>query len=164
MDTSETVTGAATLLAASEIKGTKVANLQNQQIGDIDELLIEPDTGQVRFAILSVGGFLGLGSTRVAVPWQAFQIVNDCGRTKYLLDATKERLEKAPRVEGKNYERLYPAETTEPIFVYWDVAWKAEPETAVRGGEMAAVRRLARRAPGRSFLFAPGSHRCAQHG
>jgi len=72
MNTTETKTGAATLLAASEIKGTKVTNFQNQEIGDIDEVLIEPDMGQVRFAVLSVGGFLGLGSTKVAVPWQSF--------------------------------------------------------------------------------------------
>jgi sporulation protein YlmC with PRC-barrel domain len=127
MNTTETRTGAATLLAASEIKGTKVTNFQNQEIGDMDEVLIEPDMGQVRFAVLSVGGFLGLGSTKVAVPWQAFQIVNERGRMKYLLDATKERLEKAPRVEGKNYERLFPAETAEPIFIYWDVEWVAQP-------------------------------------
>jgi sporulation protein YlmC with PRC-barrel domain len=132
MNTTETKTGAATLLAASEIKGTKVTNFQNQEIGDIDEVLIEPDMGQVRFAVLSVGGFLGLGSTKVAVPWQSFQIVNERGRMKYLLDATKERLEKAPRVEGRNYERLYPAESAEPIFVYWDVEWVAQPETATR--------------------------------
>jgi hypothetical protein len=43
-----------------------------------------------------------------------------------MLDATRERLEKAPRVEGKNYERLYLANAAEPIFVYWDVEWTAE--------------------------------------
>ena len=68
MNTTQQETEAATLLAASEIKGAKVTNFQNQDIGDIDELLIEPATGQVRFAVLSVGGFLGLGSTKVAVP------------------------------------------------------------------------------------------------
>jgi hypothetical protein len=41
-------------------------------------------------------------------------------KTKYVLDATKERLEKAPKVEGKNYERLYARETAEPIFIYWE--------------------------------------------
>ena len=119
-------TEAAVLLAASEVKGARVINFQNQDVGDIDELLIEPDTGEIRFAVVSVGGFLGLGSTRVAVPWMAFQIVNEQGRVKYMLDATRERLEKAPRVEGKNYERLYPANAAEPIFVYWDVEWTAE--------------------------------------
>jgi sporulation protein YlmC with PRC-barrel domain len=127
MNTTQQETEAATLLAASEIKGAKVTNFQNQDIGDIDELLIEPATGQVRFAVLSVGGFLGLGSTKVAVPWLAFQFGIDSSKTKYLLDATRERLEKAPRVEGKNYERLYPADVAEPIFGYWDVEWVVTP-------------------------------------
>jgi sporulation protein YlmC with PRC-barrel domain len=128
MNTTMQKTEAATLLAAADIKGARVTNFQNQDIGDIDELLIEPETGQIRFAVLSVGGFLGLGSTKVAVPWAAFQTVTERGRIKYMrLDATKERLEKAPRVEGKNYERLYPADAAEPIFVYWDVEWVAEP-------------------------------------
>jgi sporulation protein YlmC with PRC-barrel domain len=128
MKTMEQRTEAATLLAASDIRGARVINSQNQDIGDIDEVLIEPETGQIRFAVLSVGGFLGLGSTKVAVPWLAFQIVTERDKIKYLtLDATKERLEKAPRVEGKNYERLYPAEAAEPIFVYWDVEWVAAP-------------------------------------
>jgi hypothetical protein len=127
MNTTQPKTEAATLLAASEIKGAKVTNFQNQDIGDIDELLIEPAIGQVRFAVLSVGGFLGLGSTKVAVPWLAFQLEIDGSKTKYLLDATRERLEKAPRVEGKNYERLYPADVAEPIFGYWDVEWVVTP-------------------------------------
>jgi hypothetical protein len=63
-----------TLLAATEIKGTTVQNLQNEDIGDVDDLLIRHQDGVVRLAILSVGGFLGLGSTRVAVPWTAFDI------------------------------------------------------------------------------------------
>ena len=62
------------LVGASEIKGTHVENLQGQDLGQIDEVLIDPDTGQVRFVILEVGGFLRLGSTRVAVPLSAFQI------------------------------------------------------------------------------------------
>jgi hypothetical protein len=111
-----------TLLAASEVKGTMVRNLQNQEIGDVHELLIEPNDSSIRFAVLSVGGFLGLGSTHVAVPWGAFQITQQGdGKLKIVLDATKERLERAPRIQGKNYERLYPAEGAEPVFVYWEV-------------------------------------------
>jgi sporulation protein YlmC with PRC-barrel domain len=125
MATQTTTTEAATLLAASEIKGSTVRNRQREEIGEIDEMLIDPDSGRVRFAILSVGGFLGLGSTRVAVPWSALEISRQGGRVSYVLDATKERLEKAPRVEGKNYERLYAQETAEPVFVYWDELWIA---------------------------------------
>jgi hypothetical protein len=67
--------------------------------------------------------FLGPGTTRVAVPWTAFEITHERGKARYLLEATKERVEKAPRVEGKNYERLYAQETAEPIFIYLDETW-----------------------------------------
>jgi hypothetical protein len=117
-----TQTAQSSLLAGSEVKGTTVRNRQDQEIGDVDELLIRPESGMVRFAVLSVGGFLGLGSTRVAVPWSAFDITTlRDGTIRMTLDATKERLERAPRIEGKNYERLYTDEVAEPIFVYWEV-------------------------------------------
>jgi PRC-barrel domain len=111
------------LVGASEIKGTHVKNLQNQDLGEIDEVLIDPDTGQVRFVILEVGGFLGLGATRVAVPLSAFQITQEGNTSKWVLDADKEKLKNAPKVEGKNYQRLYTRSEAEPIFVYWKVTW-----------------------------------------
>jgi hypothetical protein len=111
-----------TLLTSSEIKGTTVRNLQNEDIGEVDELLIRREDGVVRLAVLSVGGFLGLGSTRVAVPWKAFDITSlRNGTIRMTLDATKEQLEKAPRTEGTNYERLYTGEVVEPIFDYWEI-------------------------------------------
>ena len=113
-----------TLLAAGEIKGTKVQNLQHQDIGDVDELLIRHQDGMVRLAVLSVGGFLGLGSTRVAVPWKAFDIATlRDGTIRMTLDATREQLEKAPRTEGENYQRLYTGEVVEPIFDYWEIEY-----------------------------------------
>jgi hypothetical protein len=116
------------LLAGSEIKGRHVKNLQNQDLGEIEEILLEPVSGRVRFVILEVGGFLGIGATKVAVPWGAFDIVKEGDKPKYLLDATKDRLEKAPKVEGKGYERLYVRETAEPVFIYWKETWMAEPK------------------------------------
>ncbi|MEY2493024.1 MAG: hypothetical protein QOH24_1975 [Verrucomicrobiota bacterium] len=123
------------LVAASEIKGTKVHNLQNQDIGYIDEVLIEPDTGQVRFVVLNVGGFLGIGGTKVAVPWTAFQLAKEGNKPKWVLDADKERLKNAPKVEGTHYERLYTRSEAEPVFLYWHIEW-IEPGT---GGSSSAI-------------------------
>jgi sporulation protein YlmC with PRC-barrel domain len=117
------------LVGASEIKGTHVKNLQNQDLGQIDEVLIDPDTGQVRFVILEVGGFLGLGATRVAAPLSAFQITQEGNTSKWVLDADKEKLTNAPKVQGKNYQRLYTRAEAEPIFVYWRIKW-IEPESS----------------------------------
>ena len=111
------------LVTASEIKGTHVKNLQNQDLGEVEEVLIEPDSGQVRFVILEVGGFLGLGATKVAVPWTAFQLSQEGKKPKWVLDADKEKLKNAPKVEGKNYQRLYTKADAEPVFVYWKISW-----------------------------------------
>ncbi len=111
------------LLSGTEIKAAEVTNLQNQEIGTVQEVLLDPSSGRVRFAILSVGGFLGLGATEVAVPWEALRISKEDNRAKYVLDATKERLEKAPRVEGKRYDRLYTRQEAEPTYVYWGIRW-----------------------------------------
>jgi sporulation protein YlmC with PRC-barrel domain len=111
------------LVGATDIKGTNVKNMQGQDLGQIEDVLIDPDTGQVRFVILEVGGFLGLGSTRVAVPLSAFQITKEGSKPKWVLDADKEKLKNAPKVEGKNYQRLYTKTEAEPIFVYWKIDW-----------------------------------------
>jgi sporulation protein YlmC with PRC-barrel domain len=116
------------LVGASEIKGTHVKNLQGQDLGAIEEVLLDPDSGQVRFVVLEVGGFLGLGSTKVAVPISAFQITQEGNRPHWVLDADKEKLKNAPKVEGRNYQRLYTKDVAEPIFVYWKVTW-VEPES-----------------------------------
>ena len=84
------------LVIASEIKEAKVHNLQNQEIGDIDEVLMEPSTGQIRFVVLNVDGFLGIGGTKVAVPWTAFQLSKEGHKSKWALDADKERLKTRP--------------------------------------------------------------------
>ncbi len=111
------------LLSGTQIKGAEVMNLQNQEIGSIEEVLVGPSSGKVRFAVLSVGGFLGLGDTEVAVPWSAVQVTKSGDNAKYVVDTTKERLEKAPRVEGKRYDRLYTRQDAEPTFIYWGVTW-----------------------------------------
>ena len=65
-----------------------------------------------------------MGSTRVAVPWPAFDItILRDGAVRMTLDATREQLEKAPRTEGKNYHRLYTGEVVEPIFDYWEIEY-----------------------------------------
>ena len=111
------------LLSSTQIKGAEVMNLQNQEIGTIEEVLVDPSSGRVRFAVLSVGGFLGLGDSEVAVPWDAVQVSKSGDNPKYVLDASKERLEKAPRVEGKKYDRLYTRQDAEPTFLYWGITW-----------------------------------------
>jgi sporulation protein YlmC with PRC-barrel domain len=90
---------------ASEIVGLNVMTPDNEDtIGEINDLVIDAQSGKVRYAAVSVGGFLGIGDKMVAVPWQAFEHRRDEDGNMYLsLDTTKEKLEQAPGFNQDNW-------------------------------------------------------------
>ena len=77
---------------ASKIVGAPVYNDQDEKIGSIDDLIVSPDRS-VSFAIVSIGGFLGLGSRLVAIPIEQLREEKD---RLILPGATKEALAKLP--------------------------------------------------------------------
>ncbi|MCO5381646.1 MAG: PRC-barrel domain-containing protein [Methanosarcina barkeri] len=56
-------------LSASTIKGDKVVNRAGEDLGKIEELMIDLEDGRVAYAVLSFGGFLGMGNKLFAIPW-----------------------------------------------------------------------------------------------
>jgi sporulation protein YlmC with PRC-barrel domain len=78
----------------SKLKGSNVVNDQNEKIGTVDDVIIGRD-GNALFAVLQVGGFLGLGGRLVAVPFQSLNLQDD-GRKIVLPGATKDELKKLP--------------------------------------------------------------------
>lgn len=78
---------------ASKLRGTTVINPANEKIGSLDDLIVGKD--RVLFAIIEVGGFLGIGSRLVAVPYTSLQI-SDAGKHIVLPGATKEHLKSLP--------------------------------------------------------------------
>jgi hypothetical protein len=77
----------------SKLRGTTVTNPQNQELGELDDLIIGKD--RVLFAIIEVGGFLGIGSHLIAAPYTSLQI-SDGGKKIVLPGATKESLKALP--------------------------------------------------------------------
>jgi sporulation protein YlmC with PRC-barrel domain len=77
---------------ASKLIGSGVVNDKNEKIGNLDDIIV--DQKQVLFAVLQVGGFLGIGSRLVAVPYDNLKI-DDAGRRIELPGASREELKKA---------------------------------------------------------------------
>lgn len=84
---------------ASELTGADVENGAGEEIGSIDDLIV--DREKVLFAILEVGGFLGIGGFLVAIPYDSMEISED-GSKIVLAQGSKEELEKLPEF---NYEQ-----------------------------------------------------------
>ncbi|WP_233854726.1 PRC-barrel domain-containing protein [Paraburkholderia sp. HD33-4] len=78
---------------ASKLSGADVYNRTKDNIGTLDDLIVSPGTERTTYAILSVGGFLGMGKHLVAVPFNDLQIDN---RHVVLPEATKKSLEALP--------------------------------------------------------------------
>lgn len=82
------------LMGADTLIGDNVVNSLEQDLGDIKEIMLDMNTGQVAYAVLAFGGFLGLGEKLFAVPWQALHL--DTTRHRFVLDVDKDRLQLAP--------------------------------------------------------------------
>lgn len=97
---------------ATRIIGTDVRNLQGQKIGDVKDIVLD-DRGGVAYAVVSTGGFLGMGDRLHAVPWQSLQL-HATGKDHYVLDIDKARLALVPGFTSKSW----------PDFT--DARWNAE--------------------------------------
>ncbi len=87
---------------ASKIIGTDVRNRQGEKVGDIKDLIIDRN-GAITLAIVSTGGFLGIGDRLHAVPWSALQTISGKDR---ILDIDKARLKQAPGFDSREWPNL----------------------------------------------------------
>lgn len=84
----------------SKIIGSDVRNTRGERIGDIEDLILDRN-GNVSHAVVSTGGFLGIGDRLHAVPWALIQ--TPPGRDFRVLDIDKNRLKNAPNFDPKNW-------------------------------------------------------------
>jgi sporulation protein YlmC with PRC-barrel domain len=82
------------LMGANTLIGDDVLNRSGENLGDIKEIMLDMNTGQVAYAVLSFGGVLGIGEKLFAVPWQALKL--DTVNKAFTLDVSKEQLRNAP--------------------------------------------------------------------
>jgi sporulation protein YlmC with PRC-barrel domain len=82
------------LMGADTLLGDDVVNGADEKLGDIKEIMLDMNTGQVAYAVLAFGGFLGMGEKLFAVPWQALHL--DTANHRFVLNVEKERLKNAP--------------------------------------------------------------------
>ncbi len=82
------------LIAAKKVEGTAVTNAAGENLGRIEDLMIEKLSGHVVYAVLSFGGMLGLGAKHFALPWEALHYEPEQGA--YVIGIARDVLERAP--------------------------------------------------------------------
>jgi hypothetical protein len=82
------------LIASDRVEGTVVRRPDGQKIGSVERLMIDKLSGKVAYAVLSFGGFLGLGEKHLPIPWERLKY--DPALGAYAIDITDDELAKAP--------------------------------------------------------------------
>jgi hypothetical protein len=82
------------LISSKDVKGADVYGVGDKEIGEIDHLLIEKVSGRVAYAVMSFGGFLGLGHSHYPIPWTALKYDTSLGG--YRTGITEAQLKDAP--------------------------------------------------------------------
>ncbi|MEO5806072.1 PRC-barrel domain-containing protein [Devosia sp.] len=85
------------LIASDRVEGTRVYALNGDHIGHIERILLEKRSGQVAYAVLGFGGFLGLGNDHYPLPWGKLAYDEELGG--YKVDVTREQLDNAPKYD-----------------------------------------------------------------
>jgi sporulation protein YlmC with PRC-barrel domain len=105
------------VLSASSLKGDKVVNHQGEDLGEIQEIMIDLDRGRIAYAVLSFGGFLGMGDKLFAIPWQAFSV--DTVQKRLVLNTKKELLEKATGFDKSNWPNMADPTWGSTVYGYY---------------------------------------------
>lgn len=105
------------VLSAASLTGDRVINGAGEDIGKIDEIMIDTPTGRVAYAVLSFGGFLGMGDKLFAIPWSRLSL--DEENQVFVLDIDKATLERAPGFDKNNWPDMADRAWESRIYTYY---------------------------------------------
>ena len=119
------------LVKGSTFIGADVENPQGQNLGDVKDIVIDRASGRIAYAVVSFGGFLGMGEKLFAVPWGAFTQPN-ANKDKFVLAVDKERLKNAPGFDAHNWPQMASREWVTSLYSYYNVPpyWTASTGAA----------------------------------
>lgn len=112
------------LLSATTLIGDGVRNLQDQDLGKIEDFMIDTNDGRVAYAVLSFGGFMGMGDKLFAVPMDALEL--DTEDKCFVLDKSKETLKDAPGFDKSNWPDTASSAWRESIHSYYGVEHRVQ--------------------------------------
>ena len=105
------------LMLASSLEGDNVYNPAGEKLGDIKGIMLDVRQGRIAYAVLSFGGFLGIGDKLFAVPWQALTL--DVDNKQFLLNQDKETLKNAPGFDKDHWPTMADATWANEINTFY---------------------------------------------
>ncbi len=123
------------VLSASTLEGDSVKNMAGEDLGVVDEIMIDIPSGRVAYAVISFGGVLRMGNKLFAVPWNALKVDED--EKCFILNVDKQTLENAPGFDKDNWPDMADVSWGSQIYKHYNTTpyWESESTTKTfRGG------------------------------
>lgn len=108
------------LIASDRVEGTAVYRPDGEKIGRIHHFMVGKTSGQVEYAVMSFGGFLGMGKELRPVPWDALDYDTEMGG--YIVSAEEDTLRNSPYIE-EDFDPLWDRAYGMHVFGYWGVPY-----------------------------------------
>jgi sporulation protein YlmC with PRC-barrel domain len=105
------------VLSASTLSGDRVRNPEGEDLGKIEEIMLDYNNGRIAYAVLSFGGFMGLGNKLFAIPWNALELSTE--EHKFILNVDKEKLENAPGFDKNDWPDMANPEWGSKIYSHY---------------------------------------------
>jgi len=122
------------VLSAATLAGDSVRNAAGEDLGKIDEIMIDIPTGKVAYAVLSFGGFLGMGDKLFAVPWSALKVDED--EKCFILNVDANTIKNAPGFDKDNWPDMSDQSFGAELSSYYKVEpyWESGSRTLKGSG------------------------------
>ena len=108
------------LIGSDKVEGTYVYDANGEHVGSIERVMIDKRSGQVAYAVLSFGGFLGISSDYYPIPWASLKYDTSLGG--YRTNITEEQLTGAPKYAGDSWD-WEDRERGRSVYEYYGVPW-----------------------------------------
>ncbi|MFC3079694.1 PRC-barrel domain-containing protein [Phenylobacterium terrae] len=105
------------LIPADRVNGTDVYNTGGEKIGKVEDVAIEKVSGKVAYAIMSFGGFLGIGERYHPIPWSLLRY--DVDKRGYVIPCDREALENAPSFDAEELSGWDDGDSRDAIYAHY---------------------------------------------
>lgn len=105
------------VVKTDEVIGVDVKNTEKESLGNVHEIVLDKQNGNVRYVVLSFGGFLGMGDKLFALPWNA--ISYDQQEECFILNIDKDKLKNAPSFDKDKWPNMSDKQWGQEIYNYY---------------------------------------------
>jgi sporulation protein YlmC with PRC-barrel domain len=118
IDNAQPVTEMTRLMRANIVIGADIRTADDEKLGEIEDVVLNPVQQNIAYVLASRGGFLGIGEKLVAVRWKDLRVTGD--HELYVLDTLQSDFNKAPTVDRNNFENTADSAWRQDLDRFWD--------------------------------------------